>query len=64
VNEDDLINILTTSKQECIDSGINTCDATFQNTLTAFLSIFDEANNCWDTLCGRFHNSSLLPNPP
>ncbi|KAK1744494.1 hypothetical protein QTG54_005027 [Skeletonema marinoi] len=52
VDENNLLSILTTSKQECIDSGTPVSEDTFQSTLSSFLAIFDESNTCWDSLCG------------
>ena len=52
VNDDDLLSILTTSKQECIDSGTPISDDEFQATFSSFMLIFDESNTCWNTLCG------------
>eukprot|EP00984_Skeletonema_dohrnii_P010786 scaffold4233_cov142-Skeletonema_dohrnii-CCMP3373.AAC.29 len=52
VDDNDLLSILTTSKQECIDSGTPVSEDTFQSTLSSFLAIFDESNTCWDSLCG------------
>ena len=60
VNEDDLLSILTTSKQECIDSGTLISDETFQATHAAFTSIFEPTNTCWDTLCNDSDPSSDL----
>lgn len=60
VNEADLLSILTTSKQECIDSGSPISDETFQSTLSSFLAIFDKSNTCWDSLCGDSDPTSDL----
>ena len=51
VNENDLLSILTTSKQVCIDAGTHVSNETFHATLSSFLEIFDEGNTCWDSLC-------------
>jgi hypothetical protein len=60
VNEPDLLSILTTSKQVCIDSGTNVSNETFQATLSSFLEIFDEENTCWDSLCEHSDATSDL----